>query len=540
MSKKTVLAIGRWMPIHLGHKQFLIDLAKKYDMLIVGIGSCFENGTPRNCIPAVEREQLLRTIFAKEGVTNFNIVHVADKPTFEDWFKDVSTLCTLHNITHFCTGNKEDILNVMTEKGLSLNAELINPEETSNFPYHATDIRNAILNNEFTKLNNMIPEEIKTAVLNQVAKEIKLVSEGKGQEFIPGRQTVDLAFIVHDRAKKERYLLIGKRNDEKIDFPGYYAIPGGGILDFESPVAAAVRCFAAETGLEIAVENNQSEPALVTVKNLNDKRGELHFTGIYASHDKSINGSQGGGSQCFAICIEENLENVTPFLNSTHDMVELIFVPLDEIYKIDFAYDQKQMVYNALNKLGIPYDKGELLQSFNENGSPSDQPVTRLTAHQKGILHGASHSYLYKWQGDELFILLQQRSLNKDSFPGGWDISSAGHMEYGSDFLKTAQKEIFEELGIAVPETDLEALFEQRIYKEDIFHDEDFIDNEINKIYALETDCDPKSLKFQPEEVAQAVWMSACDILTELRNDNPDFCMNKEEIVKVIEILTHR
>lgn len=142
---KTALAIGRWMPIHLGHKQFLTDLARKFDRLVIGIGSCYENGTPRNCIPAIEREKLLRRIFKSEGLTNVIIVPVEDRPTFEEWFSDVIKLCEKYDVTHFCTGNKEDILNVMKEKDLTLNAEMINPEDKSNFPYHATDVRNAIL-----------------------------------------------------------------------------------------------------------------------------------------------------------------------------------------------------------------------------------------------------------------------------------------------------------------------------------------------------------------------------------------------------------
>ncbi len=160
----TVLAIGRWMPIHIGHKKFLCDLARKYDRLVVGIGSCYENGTPRNCIPAIEREKLLRRIFNHEGLTNVEILPVQDRPTFEEWFFDVQKLCEKYSVTHFCTGNKEDILNVMKEKNLSLDAALIDPEETSDFPYHATDIRNAILNGETDRLDSMIPREIKDIV----------------------------------------------------------------------------------------------------------------------------------------------------------------------------------------------------------------------------------------------------------------------------------------------------------------------------------------------------------------------------------------
>ena len=56
-------------------------------------------------------------------------------------------------------------LDVMREKGLQMDLELINPEDTSNFPYHATDIRNAILNKEFEKLGQCgVRESILAAV----------------------------------------------------------------------------------------------------------------------------------------------------------------------------------------------------------------------------------------------------------------------------------------------------------------------------------------------------------------------------------------
>ena len=110
--KKIVFAIGRWMPIHLGHKNFLVKLAREYDRLIIGIGSCYENGTPRNCIPAAEREKLLRKVLETEGIpaSRVRIVPIRDRETFEEWIDDVVRVCRRYHVTHFCTGNKEDIL----------------------------------------------------------------------------------------------------------------------------------------------------------------------------------------------------------------------------------------------------------------------------------------------------------------------------------------------------------------------------------------------------------------------------------------------
>ena len=50
-------------------------------------------------------------------------------------------------------------------------------------------------------------------------------------------------------------------------------------------------------------------------------------------------------------------------------------------------------------------------------------------------------------------ILLQKRSQNKDSFPGKFDTSSAGHIQAGDEPLESALRELKEELGIsATPE----------------------------------------------------------------------------------------
>ncbi len=55
-------------------------------------------------------------------------------------------------------------------------------------------------------------------------------------------------------------------------------------------------------------------------------------------------------------------------------------------------------------------------------------------------------------------VLLQKRSDNKDSFPGCYDISSAGHLPAGADYRNRQSGELEEELGIAVSPEDLRFL----------------------------------------------------------------------------------
>ncbi len=539
-NKTAVFAIGRWMPIHLGHKSFLVKLAKSYDKLIIGIGSCYENGTPRNCIPAVEREKLLRKMLHTEGIENAIILPIEDRETFEEWIDDVCAVCAEYHVTHFCTGNKEDILDVLKEKNITLDVEMINPEDGSDFPYHATDIRNAILNKEWDKLEYMIPHEIKPMVLKQIAKEIELAAKGEGQAFIPGRQTADMIFIVKDKNDQKNYLLIGKRNAQKIDFPGTWAIPGGGIKTFESPLQAAARCFLAETGLEAELIDNTEEPSVISLKNLHSQIAKMHFIGIYASADERINGSRGGASQCFAIYIDGDKDEIQSILRSTHDMDELAFLDIDRLYETTLAYDQKRMVIDALVRLGIAYDNGELLERFREDGTPCGEGVSRTLAHTEGIFHGASHTYVCKRENGELWFLLQRRSANKDSYPLCLDISSAGHIEAGSSFRETAAKELREELGVTVPQEEFIELFTQKIEAESEFRGKKFIDKEFNTVYLLPRSFSLDELSFQPTEVQEALWVSEKEILKRLDAKDETLCLTAEEFGKVLRTVREK
>ena len=539
MKPTTVFAIGRWMPIHLGHKAFLVRLARTFDRLVIGIGSCYENGTPRNCIPAVEREKLLYRMLAAEGIENAIILPIEDRPTFEEWIADVCEVCRLYNVTHFCTGNKEDILDVLAAKGMTLDVEMINPEDGSDFPYHATDIRNAILKEEWERLDTMIPAEIKPMVLTEVAREIRAANEGRGQAFLPGRQTVDLILLVKDPSDGKTYLLIGKRDESKIDFPLTWAIPGCGIAPFESPIDAALRAFLSETGLTLRVTNRAEEPAAARLLPL-DVDAPLHFIGIYASEDERINGSRGGGSQCFAVRIEARTEELLPHLHASRDMTELRFLDVDALYAQALAFDQKHMVEDALSHFGIAVENGEELAVFDEDGTPTGEGVSRTRAHSEGILHGASHTYIYRRDADGISFLLQRRSGSKDSYPLCLDISSAGHVERGSDHLATACKELKEELGLTVTPEALTHAFTHRVFYESAPRGKRFLDAEVAAVYLLRMDVDVRTLSLQPSEVCEAVWLPAEELLRRLRVGDAELSLVEEEFSRVYDAVRKR
>ena len=89
----------------------------------------------------------------------------------------------------------------------------------------------------------------------------------------------------------------------------------------------------------------------------------------------------------------------------------------------------------------------EWLDLVDENGEPTGERVTREEAHAKGLRHRTAHVWLARRLGNRVQILLQKRSENKDSHPGCYDISSAGHIPAGVDFIPSALRELKEELG---------------------------------------------------------------------------------------------
>ncbi len=125
----------------------------------------------------------------------------------------------------------------------------------------------------------------------------------------------------------------------------------------------------------------------------------------------------------------------------------------------------------------------EFFDICDENGRPTGQTVERGEAHRTGVLHRTAHVWLIREEAGRTQVLLQKRSLNKDSFPGLYDTSSAGHVPAGSEVLLSALRELEEELGIHARPDDLQYVGRFRIHYEKMFHGGLFRDNEIAWVY---------------------------------------------------------
>ena len=356
VTKKRIAAIGRWMPIHDGHKKFLIQFAKdeQVEKLLVIIGSCYENGKQRYCIPAVEREKMLEAIFKAENIPEerYEIIHLPDTKTFEEWMESILKAFKMHKITHFCTGNKEDILNVLEEKEEDLGFEIINPEIQSDIKYHATEIRKLILEGDYKKLEPMIPTEVKPLLFRNTFKEIIAASKNNGIQFVPGRQSVDIVFLIRNTIDGKVYVLLGKRSAKKVDFPGYFSLMGTAINQetFESPIKAAIRGLQECAGLKVKILDNSLEPAILKIQNIPNANNleQMNYIGLYSSEDEKFAGTRGGSSQCFGIFIEDEIFKYEDYLKAGNDLENVAFYDISTAFSKPLAYQHKDMLKKAI------------------------------------------------------------------------------------------------------------------------------------------------------------------------------------------------
>ena len=90
----------------------------------------------------------------------------------------------------------------------------------------------------------------------------------------------------------------------------------------------------------------------------------------------------------------------------------------------------------------------EVFDVVDENDRVIGQ-ATRAEVHAKKLFHRAVHILVFDTAGR---VLLQKRSMAKDTCPGLFSTSCAGHVDAGERYENAAARELREELGIDVPE----------------------------------------------------------------------------------------
>jgi len=98
---------------------------------------------------------------------------------------------------------------------------------------------------------------------------------------------------------------------------------------------------------------------------------------------------------------------------------------------------------NAFSNL-LAQNPDELFDVVDENDCVVGQ-ASRAEVHRKKLLHRAVHILVFDTRGS---VVLQKRSMAKDTCPGLLSTSCAGHVDAGETYDAAAVRELGEELGV--------------------------------------------------------------------------------------------
>ena len=179
----------------------------------------------------------------------------------------------------------------------------------------------------------------------------------------------------------------------------------------------------------------------------------------------------------------------------------------------------------------------EWLDVVDENGVPTGETVERSRAHAEGIRHRTAHVWVIREKEEGYDILLQKRAMEKESFPGMYDTSSAGHIPAGEEPLGSALRELQEELGILAGPEDLAYAGSFFIQYEKVFHGKLFKDNEVTAVYVYSKPIREADLVLQASEVEEVRWFDLGEVWDEIQHDRSRFCVPTEGLRVLISFL---
>ena len=135
----------------------------------------------------------------------------------------------------------------------------------------------------------------------------------------------------------------------------------------------------------------------------------------------------------------------------------------------------------------------ELLDIYNEQRERTGRTVVRNGEVFEGERLLVVHVCVLNSRNE---MLIQQRQMSKDRYPGCWDISAGGFVLSGEDSADAVRRELREEVGLQAAPESLTFLFTEPFsYVLDDF-------------YLVRSDAELSSLTLQPEEVSDAKWAS--------------------------------
>lgn len=174
----------------------------------------------------------------------------------------------------------------------------------------------------------------------------------------------------------------------------------------------------------------------------------------------------------------------------------------------------------------------EILDLIAADGSPLGRTKSKRDVHRDGDLHRSVHLWIVTPSNE---ILVQRRALTKETHPGLWDISVAGHISAGEDPRTAATREAAEEIGIHVDAREIHDLGIVRT--EWVLNGGTHYENEINVVLVTRRPIDLAQLTLDPSEVLAVRLISTGALAEVARNRSPRYVPHWEEYELLLSFL---
>lgn len=176
----------------------------------------------------------------------------------------------------------------------------------------------------------------------------------------------------------------------------------------------------------------------------------------------------------------------------------------------------------------------EKIDVLDENGNQTGEVVSREEVHRLGLWHKCVHIWVINGNGE---VLLQKRSAQKATNPNMWTTATSGHLSAGDSSIEGAIRELSEETGLEVGESELQYLFTVKESGINNNQERKIIENEITDVYLIKKDIDISNLKLQEEEVSCVKWFSYEEFKKMVIEEDESLVPHREMQMKMLEIL---
>lgn len=337
--------------------------------------------------------------------------------------------------------------------------------------------------------------------------------------------------------KNDSYLML-HRNKKKKDLSADMWIGVGGHFEkWESPSECLLREVKEETGLtltsyklrgivtflyseETEAEGTGNRRDIQNPRDIGDV-SEFEYMFLYTA-------------DAFTGSIRECDEGELEFIRKDK-LKTLYFWTGDEIFlkliENDYPFFDLKLTYKGktLRRAILDGKELELFDILDENYEPTGIVRERSIVHERGDWHRTVHIWVVRVAEGKMEVLLQKRAANKDSFPGCYDISSAGHIQAGDDYETSALRELFEELGIKAAAEELELVGTHKTECHSRFYGKPFINREYSNVYIYDATGKNLQWKLQKEEVETVMWIEYEAGTKELEEGTLENCILMDE-----------